>query len=112
MSWSKAAVTSTGYMSAGKSGIKALYAPSRIACCEGTIFLAVVRGIGTIAIVVLRVPVGVSAYCWAIGFGWLLVVHVSWAAMLNNTDERRSVASAVTWKTLTPGILDHRVRFG
>ena len=46
------------------------------------------------------------------GFGWLLVVHVSCALMLNSTDDSKSVARTVMWKTLIPGILDQRVRFG
>lgn len=65
------------------------------------ISLAVVRGIGTIARVALKVPVGAFGYCCAMGFGWLLVEHVpfvvecvDWAAVWHSQVDNKKAATA------------------
>lgn len=40
------------------------------------------------------------------GFAWLLVAQTSWANMFKSKEDRSSVATAVTWKTLTLDIFD------
>lgn len=78
---------------------------------EGMNFRAVASGIGIIARVALSVPVGMFAYCWAMGFGWLVITeHVSWAVGLSSIEDNTRVVKVMTWETFMPGIFDQSVR--
>jgi len=62
--------------------MRARYACSRMGHLAGTSLRAVVRGMGMIRRVMLRVPVGRSGYCFAMGLGWLSTMHgCGWVAM-------------------------------
>lgn len=77
---------------------------------EGISFRAVASDMGIIASVALRVPVGVFAYCWAMGFGWLVSQHVSWAVGLSSIEDSSSIVRVMTWENFKPGIFDQSIR--
>lgn len=63
---------------------------------EGMSLRAVASGMGIMAKVALRVPVGVCAYCWAIGFGRLHVEgHVDWALGLSSIEDNSKVVNVM-----------------